>query len=430
MSSANLSRQFTKKHPNLACIFKKHWNTSLSKYTEQLYQKPSFPIENELLEAFQEEWQDTGFTREQIDEATQQLIKTSTIQTSHHVTPTNGPTFLSLDIICLTGLVFSDYYLVGANSGVSFSNVAWSGALSFGDLPLGVLLKKSSKSYSQAIKAAKERRVHGDNDSRISLIPSKQRDQLVYGTNLTTQQIELFSDFEQPLKAILPDSPVKSAYSHWAVNVCSAIQNSIFNTNKILYFDINRVIRRYLLKILSSEKDHAIKQLFHSQTPESTIIWKAFNLPSPLLSNYRGKKSSKVDHLYWDHNYLTGTKRSYRVESIDKLYQLLSDDHICPGVFIVFLVLKFLNGIRCLGSFNQIEYLENYRKTWQQLDLNWKLDLSDDIMNSLTSGRLLVDNRPVWPLDLFMKQEQLSIEEFSSWKLGKLWEPIVNQLSK
>ena len=118
------------------------------------------------------------------------------------------------------------------------------------------------------------------------------------------------------------------------------------------------------------------------------------------------------------------------MESIDKLYQLLSDDHICPGVFIVFLVLKFLNGIRCLGSFNQIEYLENYRKTWQQLDLNWKLDLSDDIMNSLTSGRLLVDNRPVWPLDLFMKQEQLSIEEFSSWKLGKLWEPIVNQLSK
>ncbi len=103
---------------------------------------------------------------------------------------------------------------------------------------------------------------------------------------------------------------------------------------------------------------------------------------------------------------------------------------MCPGLFIVFFVLRFLNGIRCLGSFNQIEYLEEFRRTWQSLDLEWNMDLEPDNMHMLTTGRIKIDGKPIWPLDLFFKGERIPVRSFQTTRLGDFWQPIVEELSK
>ena len=429
MNTVKFPDHLGKKYPSLAQIFKQNWDIPLSEYASQLYQKTPVPIESDLIHSFEDEWRDAGYTDEQIKTALRQLEETPVIQTSHHVTPTNGPGFLCIDLISLAGLSSFDCYLVGANSGVSFSNTAWSGALSYGDLPTAELLEQSSASYSQARRSAKERHRHGETSARISLIPSNQRDQLVYGTKIGPYQLKLFSDFSQSLKTIQTPRERGEAYSQWAITTCMNIQNRVFNTANIFYFDINRVIKRYLLKVLEADKEHLIKQLFFSKEL-SKIVQETFQSLSPFLGTYRGKKSEKVDRLRWERHQLIGSKQIYEIDSVETLHHLIKEDRICPGLFLVFLVLRFLNGIRCLGSFNQVEYLEVYRQKWIGLNLKWNLDLDPDCPNVLTTGRLSIKKKPIWPLDLYLKKQRLSIKDFENWKMSQFWSPIVTQLSK
>ena len=267
MSSVNFPSHLEKSRPNLVRVFRQYWETPLREYAEQLFCKEAFPIESELIAAFEEEWKETGFLEDQIETASRQLQNTNVVQTSHHITPTSGPAFTSIDVISLSGLSSSDYYLVGAASGVAFSNPLWSGALSYGDLAISQLLEKPSSAYYQAHRAEKERYKHGKCERRISLIPSKQRDQLIYGTKLTKFQTDLFSSFSTKLKAILPKFRKDEMYSRWAAKICANIQNPIFDTDRILIFDLNQVIKRYLLKILENDRDHVIKHFLIKRYP-------------------------------------------------------------------------------------------------------------------------------------------------------------------
>ena len=424
MLSPDILTKLQKRSPHLAQVFLEFWNTPLAEYAGKLYQKKSSSLEPELIESFEEEWEAMGLSPEFVSRATQQFQNQSVLQTAHHITPTNGPTFLSLDLISLAGLRQDDIYLVAANSGVPFSNSAWTGALSYGELPLNTLLQEEGSAYRQALKSARERSQHGDSDLRVTLIPARQRDQLVFGSQISSFQLDLYNQWTELIQVKLPLMREGELYSHWAAKTCGKIQSKLFDGPEFCYFDINQVLKRYLVKVLE-KADHPVSQLFYKEHS----IWKAFGAPTAFLASHKGKKSYKVDNLHWNENGLTSKKKGFQAYSREQLLEAIQQGQLCPGLFLMFFILRFLNGIRCLGSFNQIEYLENFRKTWLELGVDWPLDLESDWQNMLTTGRLLVGGKAQWPLDLYINEQTLDIQEFATRPMKEFWTPIMQQLT-
>ena len=197
---------------------------------------------------------------------------------------------------------------------------------------------------------------------------------------------------------------------------------------RLLFFDINRVVKRYLVQILNKEEDHPIKQLFFKRSIREKIQ-KAFKNPIVFLGSYKGKKSYKVDRLHWCEEGLISNRTGLHASTGDELVEGLLADRFCPSVFVVFLILKFLNGIRCLGSFSQLEYLEEFRQRWQELNLAWSLFMEPDYDRSLTTGRIEMDSREIWPLDLVLTGEVISTKDFADIQMEELWSPILKQLT-
>ncbi len=425
------SDQFKKlqqSHPFLSIVFAENWDTPLEEYAPQLFEKPPCSLEPELKESFEEEWCALGIQQSVIQKALTQLEKHPVLQTAHHITPTNGPTFLTLDLISTAGLTPDQIYLIAANSGVAFSNTAWTGALSYGSLSIDVLLKPGSTAHRQASKAAADRKKHGEPEQRVSLVPSRQRDQLVFGSEITRFQTDRFDQFADKLQRLLPAMIDGEPYSHWSAKACAEIQKRILKKTEILICDINRVIQRYLIKVLSKGDNHPVEQLFFSSL-ESDRIMTAFDQPPMFLGSYPGKKSFKVDSLTWKNSGLSSLKTGHKHFNRLDLIGALKKNMLCPGIHLLFFILRFINGIRCLGSFTQVEYLEGFRRKWEQLNTAWELDLKSDYRRMLTTGQLFSDGQKVWPLDLALTNRHLDVRDFFRTEMRQFWQPILDQLT-
>ncbi|MDH5559302.1 MAG: hypothetical protein OEY59_00435 [Deltaproteobacteria bacterium] len=416
-------------HPALTNIFLKHQHTPLREYSKQLFLKSPGIIEDILLESFRYEWEQTGYSVSLTEKACSQLMAAPVLQTAHHVTPTHGPTFTTIDLTCLSGLLENQIYLVAANSGVAFSNTAWSGALSYGDIPLEQLLERNSRLYNQSLRSQKERSLHGDQESRISLIPSKSRDQLVYGTRIETSLTDTYRDFTPDLRKIILPPMENQLYSRWASRACAHLQEHVFLKNPFLIFDINQVVRRYLIAILKGNRDHPIKSLLFSSITQKRFSG-LFRQNSLFLSGYQGKKSQKIENLFLIDGKLQGKKSGLIAFDKDYIIDKLLSQEYSPGLILVFFIIRFLNPIRCLGSFNQIEYLESHRKSWMEVRADFDLNLKADGAESLTTGRLFLDQRPIWPLDLALKGENIDAGAFLDMEMGNFWGYTLNQLTR
>jgi hypothetical protein len=419
--------QLKGRFPLLARIFARHWNTPLHQFAPGLYDKPPRTIESPLLTALREEWSELGYEDELIERGLDQLQQVPVLQTAHHVTPTHGPTFLAIDLISLAGLRDDQVYIVAANSGVAFSNSAWSGALSYGSLPLEKLIRRESAWFRRLQKADAERKTHGETQLRISLIPARQRDDLVFGYRTQPGDCDWMDHITSALRTLLPTPDPHQHYSSWAVRCAAQLQRRVLVRDRILVFDVNRVISRYLLKVLTASTPHPCRELL-SNNPMSDRIMAAFDQPVLFLQSVQGKKSRKIDPLHRSGSVLIGRKKGAATVPIDTLVEALSKHQLCPALFILFFVLRYLNGIRCLGSFNQIEYLSDFRRLWEQLSTDWPLDLSQDEDNALTTGRCLADGHPLWPLDLALGDRIIDSADWTNRPMGHFWQPILDQL--
>ena len=394
--------------PLLEKTFAEAWSEPLGRYAPRLFDQAPKALAPDFLALLEEETLDTGYDPALARELSAQLVGLPVVQTSHHITPTHGPTFTSIDLISLTGLGPGRIYPIFAFSGVPFSNSAWSGALSYGALALTDLFLPQAKGLAKARAAAKERQAHGEEDQRISLIPAKSRDQLVYGSLVPENLAEQLAELRPEVQALLAQPRPQELYSHWAARTSAKLQSRLFGA-RVVVLDLNRLVSLFLRGRLRAQ-DPLFLELFSGS-------WRSLELN--FLVAKEGKKSNKVELKPW-------------AGELDRLgtaglIEALETQGLSPGVWLCFFVLRFYLGLHCLGSFNQLEYLENYRLGLQDSPWAGALDLAPG-PPGLTTGRLVWQGAHLWPLDRVCAGHPLDCRDFAGLPMSEFWSPIARQL--
>lgn len=400
-------------HPELANVFKKHGSQKLEDYSRWLWSAPKpQSLDANFVGVLAQHLGKIGCPATVVKLILTQLAACPVLQTAHHLAPTNGPTFATTDLIALCGKPKDYFYLVGVCTGLPFSNVAWSGALSYSNTPLEQLVKKSSPTWYKALRAEKERA--SKDEQRLSLIAAKHRDARVFQSKQNYLLPEVWQDL-QPKTQQLLGPPEAEFYSEWALKSCQNIQKRLFNNQQIVYFDLNLVIANYIRLNLgrAAELDWLIN-------PEQrALVEKVFGgNPTLFLTTKPGKKSTKVQRL-----------SSQQVPTdLAWLEQALAEDSFCPSIFLVFFVLLCMVGLHCWGSFHQIKYLKTYIEGWQSLGYQ------SQSHGYLTSGRLLGQHVPefehpaLWPLDQVLRDQPVVVEQFKDIQMQHLWQPFLQKI--
>ncbi|MEL6348715.1 MAG: hypothetical protein AAFV53_36765 [Myxococcota bacterium] len=368
--------------PALAARLRQHWDTSLADYSAQLWAAPpDAPVEDAFAAALREEaMRITGSV-----EVAEHLLRHRVAVTAHHVTPTNGPGFLAIDRIAIAGKPSGVPLVVLAWSGVALSNAAWSGAISFNGL-IERLLVPGSPTERRLRKAQADRaRDSGVTELRLSLFPSKQRDALLYRLGVPERLGEVLRDVRPEARHLFADLDDAEDYPTWALKTCATIQQAILG-DAVVYLDLNRIVADYLTRI-AGQSDHPLVRFLRAESHDEAFAAKSWA--------YRRRSSGKL-----------------AVMGPEAAAALLAGT-ICPGLVPAFVALRCVNGIRCLGSFNQDDYLRAFAAAWGA----W-----DDPQPTLVTGR---SPGETYPLDLALSGTVLSAEGLV---MRDLWAPLLPRL--
>lgn len=407
------------KNINKSPIFQKilkRSSQSLEDYAKQCYQyfNKARVYDESFLQAFSQELQECGYEKE-YQAILKQFQKNPVLQTAHHLTPTNGPTFSAIDLLCLCGLQ-EEYYLVGAFSGVSFSNTAFSGSLCYQDLPLVELVQKNSLAY-QILQKENANRVLDTSQEKaiqkIRLVTSSYKDDLIYNSDFQKYRLDFWDSFTPKTLKFFPKPLKTESVLNWNLQVCASLQKVVFQKKKIVYFDICRLVKNYLLLKLA-EKNNPLLQILPILAQKSPDI-------ALFYSRKKGKKSWKVQPRNLQD--LEGSKKLAQGDCTT-LLELLKKNY-CPSLFLVFLTIAFFLGVRVLGSFQQIVYLPQYEKLLKKILpsflYNGELFLEHEWEKTFTSGRLTTKSGLFYPLDYAFSNRYLTIKEFQNQPMSQLW---------
>ena len=377
-------------------------------------------LDKVFLQVFAHELQECGY-QENYSEILEQLQRNPVLQTAHHLTPTNGPTLTAIDLISLLGLE-EKYYLVGVFTGVSFSNTAFSGALSYRDLTLAEIIRKDSYFYRLAQKENKNRNfdLGGRQEQRIRLILAKYNNDLIFGSNFDKYRLDLWDSFTTKTLKFFAKPQIEQSVVNWSLSCCANLQKNVFQKKEIIYFDLCRLVREYLVVKLM-EKSNPLKEIlkdFKKIEKNLDIIW--------FYTRIKGKKSWKIQSLMSkDLDFF----QYVREGDFTAFVQFLKNNNNCPSSFLVFLVVTFFLGIRTLGSFHQIIYLPKYeevlKKTFPLAESEGKLLLSHSWGKSFTSGRLKTREGDFYPMDHVFHDKFIILKKFQNTPITLFWKNLL-----
>ena len=414
------------KRPVLADILEKLWELPLLEYSASLWEKPPStpPMEKALLEAFESEFCRIGLSYEQAREFCDSLEKTRILQTATHLTATEGPTFLALHQLALLGLPPQETYFVGSFSGVPFANSAWSGCLNYSKrFDLEALISPQAAEFTE-LKRSDADRSRDSAERRISLIPGKMRDARVFQSRIPQKLLNLQPHFAEAIRKISPATVCGDDFTVWASQFCTNQLRQIIPQKSLLYFDLNEVIRNYLLKVLQNSTHPLHRLLFERKIRES--VFAEFPAETPLFTvEVLHKNKIRQESLIIQDEMLKS--QNYQLElSQQKIIHELETGRLCPGLFLVFTSLSFINGLTCFGSFEQVEYLAEFKRRWLKLDLLEKEAVRTVNISALTSGRYVDEAQAVvHPLDLLLGLECSFPENIT---VGELMKPLLGRL--
>ena len=237
---------------------------------------------------------------------------------------------------------------------------------------------------------------------------------------------ELMTHFSEPILGIAPKAKTGDDFTKWASQFCSNQLGKIFPSKSIMYFDLNKVISNYLALVISNS-NHPIYRLFFDHAVRDSVF-AVFPSDTPLFTvdvNYKNKIRQEsvvlnVDELH---------SQNYKLKlTQENLINEIKSGALCPGLFLGFTVLSFLNGFVCFGSFEQVEYLAVFKQKWLKLDLLDNKNVEMSHTSAFTSGRCVDESgEGIHPLDLMFGLEMRFNENQT---VGELMEPLLSRLLK
>lgn len=389
----------------LAVVVRQYGEVALSDYAKTLWQPPRHrtEIEPEFLAALAAEFRRLETEDAQIQGWLESLQRTRTLQAAIHLTASEGPTFLALHHLALSGMPQGESYLVGAYSGVPFANAAWSGCLNLdGRFPLEEIIALQAPGFAELRRADADRDRDGS-ERRLSLIPGNWRDVRVGDSPIPEKLAALWPHLTETVRVLVPEPISGEPFSTWANHFAAAQMRKLHPEADLVYFDLNEVIRDYLLSVLPNP-DHALHRM-HFDTDCRARAEAAFrDVPwYTIPTEQKGRKRMEV--LRCEQGELRGPTVTIPLE-LEILLDGLRAKTLSPALLPVYTALVPCNGLTCLGSFEQVEYLAEYQKGWASLELFNPERLSTIRTDALTCGHCLdTSGIPVHPLDLLLDPE-------------------------
>ena len=414
------------KRPVLAEILGKLWELPLFEYSGLLWDNSVEPppLEKALREAFEIEFRRTGLSKEQAQSSCARLEKTRILQTSTHVTASEGPTFLALHHLALLGMPPQETYFVGAYSGIPFANSAWSGCLNYSNrFDLESVISPKAREFTE-LKRSDSDRLRDSVERRISLIPGNMREARVFQSKIPEKLVNLLPYFAEPIRKVSPSAVCGDDFTVWATQFCANQLHQIVPEKSLLFFDLNEVIRNYLLKVLQNSAHPIYKMLFNRKIRET--VFAEFPAETPLFTvEVLYKNKIRQESVIIQGEVLKSQNYQFELTQ-ENIIRELETGVLCPGLFIVFTSLSFINGLNCFGSFEQVEYLVEYRRKWLKLDFLEQEVVRTVNVDALTSGLCVDDfDAAVHPLDLVLGLEWSFAENKT---VGELMEPLLPRL--
>ena len=372
----------------LANDIEKNWSKTVLEYSKELWNfNDETKIENELLNAFVKEWKRIGIEDSDIEKAKNSFLKYKTLQTAPHLGLTESARMLTVNWLSTRGLPNDAYYLVGMFSGIPFSNLTKPGCLNF----------SNAHRISEIISDGEI----NDTEQKISLFPSILQDRIVYGSTVPEKMVGLISNLNPEIKKYFAIPTIGESYTKYALGSVAKIEKEILNIKNAIYFDINEVIRNYLLEVLKNDSHVIYKILFDNEYKSK--IEKEFGDEAILFyGTYLSSKYESMEKLYIKNGTLHGQHHDIEITP-ENITERIGNGSLCPGLFLVYLILTFINHIQCLGSFAQAEYLPRYGEGLFNTGLLEPDLIKNAPVNNLTTGMLPDPNlHDITPLDILL----------------------------
>lgn len=378
--------------PFLAQDIENHAYKTIREYANELWSfKNEKEIEPILLASFEKELERIGYTKEATSQIATSFAKYKTIQTAPHLGLTESARMLTVNWMSSRSLPEDAHYLVGMFSGVPFSNLTKPGSLNW----------SMHHAWEEVTGEKKE-----DSQTRLSLFPSTKQDALVYGSTIPEKMCGRMKMLKEPLQNFYTQPILGASYTAYALMHCAKLESQILGLNsKGVYFDINEVIREYMLNVLT-DTNHFIYKIFFDPLVRTQIVT-AFGSDitmfyAPYIS---GTKYESMEKILLTNELLCGEHTSLPFDQ-KILLEKLQDRTLCPGLFLVYTILTFINHIQCLGSFAQAEYLPEFKMKWSETKLFADKDLAEAPVNNLTTGMVpSTQFHDVTPLDILLESD-------------------------
>jgi hypothetical protein len=337
--------------PALAAIVDADGESPLDAYSARLHaHAPIVPIEPALAAAFRHELVRGNHEASRIDAALGDLERRRVLQTATHVTLSEGPIFLAMHRVATLALDPAIPYLVGACSGIPFSNDASPGCLNVGRRhSLSSLLHPASRAFKARARAAAGLEIAGDH--RLSLLPWSMRDVAVFHAAVPATARDVRAALRPTLRVMVPDAPAGARFVPWALATASTILEHCLGRSPV-HFDLNAVVARYLATALD-DGSHALHRLLFDAAIRSRVL--SALPPMPLFTAARDPRGT-FEPLRAEGDSLRGAHGDRPLTPAVVLAGL-REGWLCPGVYLVFAALALQNGFRCLGGVDQVEYL-------------------------------------------------------------------------
>jgi hypothetical protein len=318
-------------------------------------------------------------------------------------------------------------YLVGACSGIPFSNDAAPGCLNVGRrYPLSALLHPASRAHKARARAAAG--LDSAVDHRLSLLPWSLRDVSVFHARLPKAARDVWSALRPGLRALVPEPVAGAPFVPWALTTASTILARALGLGPDLdrrpvHLDLNAVVARYLETALD-DGTHPLHRLLFDPTTRQRVLC---GLPRMALFTTARDQRGTFEPLHLEleagGDHLRGAHGARPLTPAATLAGL-REGQLCPGVYLVFAALALQNGFRCLGGVDQVEYLPRLRDAAALA--GFATPTAAVATDALTTGRTVDDRgEAIHALDVVLgttlpSLEGLTLHDFMTPQLPRL----------